>query len=255
LLIYDSSDESWSEGPDLPPEYPSVEGLTMSTYLGHLYVFGGRTHVLGSKTRYEVVNSAAKYQPILKKWTMLNDMPTPRSGAGAVTIDTRIYIVGGSTSDGDSLNTVESYHAITGVWKTLNVLQVPRNQAGVVAINRKIYVFGGSSSDNQVFDSVEIYDPIFNTWTLTSPNMPTPRKAVLVTSVNDRAIVMGGEAHHKILSSNEMYDTSSNEWYELDPLPSPRSEAAGGRIGNQVFVVGGMLKNRKSTSSMQVFVL
>jgi len=252
LLIYDSSRDSWSYGPDLPSSYPAVEDPAATHHNGKMYVFGGQMESLSG-----AVNSAAKFDPKTGKWSTLEKMPTARGKLGAVVLGDLIYVVGGMSPTGHSLNTVEAYDTVTGKWETLADLTVPRDSAAVIAINGKIYVFGGRNRFvNDELNTVEVFDPSMKTWSLLSSTLPTPRRSLLVTSVNNDAILMGGESDHNLFSTNQFYDTSSNRWYTLPPLPYPVAAPSGGRIGNQVFLVGGDLtKSDSETNKLIVFHL
>jgi N-acetylneuraminic acid mutarotase len=63
---------------------------------GRLFVFGGEGSGMGSG----VFPNVEAYDPAADRWETLPAMSVPRHGFGAATLDGRIYLPGGATSQG-----------------------------------------------------------------------------------------------------------------------------------------------------------
>ena len=67
-------------------------GLAAASVNGNLYAFGGEYFDNGGG----VYPEAWAYDPSADAWSSIPDMPHPRHGLGAVTIDDEIYVIGGA---------------------------------------------------------------------------------------------------------------------------------------------------------------
>jgi len=92
-------------------------------------------------------------------WTQGTSLSTPRGGLGAVTVDGRIYVLGGGESYASLGGPVRLYDPATDSWTPLPDLGVRRMLLGPAFVNGKIYAIGGSKHlDFVPVDAVEIYD-------------------------------------------------------------------------------------------------
>jgi hypothetical protein len=67
-------------------------GLAAAASAGFLYAFGGESPGVFPHTE--------EFDPALNRWRRVADMPTPRHGMGAVTVDDVIHLIGGGTREG-----------------------------------------------------------------------------------------------------------------------------------------------------------
>jgi hypothetical protein len=164
LFIYDPDTDDWSTGASLPAEYPAVEDVAAAAVGGKVYVFGGAPEPFSG-----AVTSAAVYDPGANTWTMLDPMPTARSGATAEAVGTKIYVIGGMDATGISLATVDVYDTVTGNWGSAAPMGTPRDNPGSAVIGGKIYVFGGRTRTSTpgtgapTLRTGQVYDPTTNT--------------------------------------------------------------------------------------------
>jgi large repetitive protein len=241
MYIYNPVANSWTQGPDLPTQYPAVENPAVVAYNSKLYMFGGSTSAFSG-----AVTSAAVYNPANSSWTMLAPMPTKRAGATAQAINGKIYVAGGMGPDGTSLSSVVVYDPALNTWSTAAAMSTRRDNAGSAVLDGKLYVFGGRTRDasgaeiNGTLASVESLDPATGTWSARA-SMPTGRRSVVVGTLNGRAQVMGGErkSDGSTFAENQEYDPVSNSWRTLAPMPTPRHGAVAGTINGVVYVITG----------------
>lgn len=113
------------------------------------------------------------YDPINDTWVVKTPMAIPRGELAAVTINGKIYAIGGIGYEcgifcGDSkketiLRIVEEYDPVSDNWTRKSPMPIARTGLAVAAINGKIYVFGGINEAG-IVGIVDIYDPISDTW-------------------------------------------------------------------------------------------
>jgi N-acetylneuraminic acid mutarotase len=71
-------------------------GLAVAVLNQQLWVFGGEFFEQGGG----VFNKVWTYSPAVNNWQQQAEMPVPRHGLGAVTLDNAIYLMGGATAAG-----------------------------------------------------------------------------------------------------------------------------------------------------------
>ena len=87
------------------------------------------------------------YNPKTQQWQRLPDLPTPRSGLGAVMVRGSLYVVGGRNNSPEGnmdSNALTMYDAMRNMWVPRVPMSVPRNRVGVGVIDNMIYAVGGS---------------------------------------------------------------------------------------------------------------
>ncbi len=106
ILIYHTDTNTWSQlTPPTPPE--KKMGACTAVLNGKIYLIGGQ--ILDGEELY-VTNTVDVYDPATNNWSTYPPMPTERVGATAVSIEDRIYVIGGADQVGVSLRDVEVFH-------------------------------------------------------------------------------------------------------------------------------------------------
>jgi len=77
-------------------------------------------------------------------WESNMPLPTPRQEMVVMTLDEKIYVVGGLDETLGPLDVVEVYDTKTNSWSTLSPLPEPIHHSTGVAYDRKLYVAGGT---------------------------------------------------------------------------------------------------------------
>jgi N-acetylneuraminic acid mutarotase len=108
---YDPATDTWTRKADAPT---ARAWLSASALNGRIYVIGGVFGVNG--TMYLAGGdsgprraSVEEYDPATDIWTTRSDLPTPRGGLSTVSLNGRVYAVGGMKTFWDSFVTVEEY--------------------------------------------------------------------------------------------------------------------------------------------------
>jgi N-acetylneuraminic acid mutarotase len=175
-------------------------------------------------------------------WTILEPMPTARSGLGVAVVDGKIYAIGG-WNDG-YLSTNEMYDPETDTWTTRQSMPTARCYFAIGVYMNKIYVIGGTFGEKDIvyvgFPGVnEVYDPSTDTWE-TRESMPTARAHLDANVVGDKIYLIGGDAWPFGQSAgglNEVYDVSSDSWSTNSPMPTNIGYSSSAVVDNKIYVI------------------
>lgn len=183
-------------------------------------------------------------------------IPTPRQEAALVSLDEKIYVIGGfHETKAESIDIVEVYDSKTDTWSSVSSLPKKLNHVGAAEYDGKIYVVGGFEytlpliTHWRATDYLFIYDPVSDQWTR-GADMPTPRGALTAEFIGNTLYAVGGNnlIPNKLLSLvfnqisypiNEAYDPESDTWSKKAPMPTPRDHAASAVIDEKLYVIGG----------------
>jgi N-acetylneuraminic acid mutarotase len=162
-----------------------------------------------------VFNPVSALELIEDSWNTKTPMNQERAAFGVVTVDGKIYAIGGYTTDySNILNTNERYDPKTDSWTTVASMLTPRHSFSIVACNGKIYCMGGTIYEAGQWVSCkfnEVYDPVTNSWSAKAPT-PFEGSTTMVQAVNGKIFVMIGEIWH-------MYDPNADSWTQKTKPP------------------------------------
>ena len=131
-------------------------------------------------------------------WTSLAPLKVARRGFEVATVNKKIYVIGGISS-----NLTEEYDPATNTWTTKTAIPTIRTNFGIAVYQNKIYCIGGT--DGSTLDVTEVYDPQTDTWTTGAP-MPSARQRVEANTVGDTIYVVTSERLHYA------YDPQIDTW-------------------------------------------
>ena len=194
---------------------------------------------------------SAQPEPGQGVWRTAAPAPTMRTEVATVTLNEKIYLVGGFEQPGlgNMLNlgitpSLEEYDPSTDRWTSRAPMPVGLHHAGIGAVGGKLYVIGGyKQSGFSVWHpvaTVYAYDPATNAWGERAP-MPTPRGALAVTEHDGKLYAIGGYDRKANSAAVEVYDPERNTWAERAPLPTPRDHLAAASVSGKVYAIGGRL--------------
>lgn len=96
--MYDPELNEWFSRANMPEAKSYAAAAVLDD---KIYVIGGYIEGLGIENiKYDV----QEYDPLLDKWTRVENIPTPRAEFGAVSVDGRIYTIGGRIYNGTNKN-------------------------------------------------------------------------------------------------------------------------------------------------------
>ena len=115
-----------------------------------IYIFGGGNQYDRIKRKRDIYNTTEVYDPKTDTWEYRAPMPEPRfSISGALGVDGRIYIMGGSIGQMGSppLKSVFIYDPVANTWEKGPSMQLPRSTLAAVSTpDGKIYAIGGTDA-------------------------------------------------------------------------------------------------------------
>ena len=121
----------------------------------------------------------------------------------------------------------------------------PNSGFSLAIVNSLLTTIGGETPNNEVTNSLlSLTD---NKWTKQFPPMPTKRWFTTVVCSGKTLVVAGGVGKgRKNLSTVEVMDTENLQWSTASSLPQPLSEASATLCGDQVYMLGGWSRIRRS---------
>jgi N-acetylneuraminic acid mutarotase len=162
-------------------------------------------------------------------WSEKASMPTARGMLSAVTVDGKIYAIGGK----GQMPTNEQFDPKNNTWIAKAPMPDPEQNFGIAVFEGQIYCLGTRTT--------KIYDPATDSWQTKTP-MPTPRFGVQAQTIGNRIYLMGGattlsNGSLQSLNINEAYDPKKDTWTTKSPLPNP-SGYVSAVLDNKIYVVG-----------------
>lgn len=209
----------------------------VAAYNGSIYIFGGSFCAGGSTA------TPAIYNTVTGAWT--NGAPDPisqRCAAQAVTLNDKIYILGGwSNCDSSSpLSTTSIYDPVANTWTTGSNMPRARGQGVAEAIDGKIYVTAGGNSFPGTISATDVYDPATNTWSTAASIPAAVRSAGSAVVKNKLYVISGLDSLANVVKTDvQIYDPITNTWSSGAPFPSPRYHPKAGGFGDKIFVSAG----------------
>ncbi|MCL2135141.1 MAG: hypothetical protein FWH37_06265 [Candidatus Bathyarchaeota archaeon] len=96
-------------------------------------------------------------------WSSKTPMQQARGGLGVITVNNKIYAIGGKTANGEIIGTNEQYDPQSDTWTTLKPMPTYRAYFAIAAFEGKIYCIGGFTKSG-VCSVNEVYDVASGNW-------------------------------------------------------------------------------------------
>jgi len=183
--------------------------------------------VLISGTFVTTLSSISASRLVENSWNTKTPMNHERSNFGLITVDDKIYAIGGSyTTEVPSYNqypwilthrvgTNERYDPKTDTWITLEPMPTPRTHFAIATYNDKIYCIGGMTDKKDGYRSFcdnEVYDIATNSWSTKASSPFYGERAVQAHAVNGKIFA---------ISADELftYNTATDKWTKKTSIP------------------------------------
>ena len=150
----------------------------------HVIRIGGMTakNAPGEDADLHSTTEVAAYDPLIRQWSPLPDLPEVRSSHDAVVIGSKVYVAGGwklagdeptRESDQDAWHNTMLVMDLAAEKKEWTAVEQPfRTRALALAqADGKIYVMGGMTSENRMSNATHLYDTATGEWSK-GPDMP-----------------------------------------------------------------------------------
>jgi N-acetylneuraminic acid mutarotase len=110
VQIYNPQTNQWSQGAPMPTGLTYFSAAALNGTNQRIYVFGGYTEDASTVPyKYTSVATSQAYDPALNKWSTVKQLPAARYGASTVSLNGRIYVLGGSANSTNSSKDVQVY--------------------------------------------------------------------------------------------------------------------------------------------------
>ena len=172
-----------------------------------------------------------------------------RCGAGIVTIEEEMYVVGGYNRN-TCLDSVELYNKAENRWEYVHNMRSKRARCNAVALNNSIYAFGGSDGHRDL-DSMEVYTPASDEWKMSPVTMIEGRSSFGAVAVDDKIYAIGGTHYSYPLSSAECYNPVKQKWTSLPDMRVSRNDLAVAVLDGKIYAIGGEQSTSGCTSTVE----
>jgi len=203
---------------------------------GKIFVLGGYPSNRQTKTTVQV------YDPVEDRWELAAPMPIPLNHNMAATVNGKLYMIGGQTTDagaGNFSDRVFEYDPVARQWSERSPMPTARGAGVAVVADSRIYVAGGRPPRGADF---AVYDPRADSWRAL-PNLPTARNHLAGAALGGRIYIVGGRFEGGFQSPQsdvvEVYDPAANTWSTRAPMPKPRGGINGLEANGCLHFFGG----------------
>jgi len=121
------------------PMHIAREHLASAILGDRIYVVGGRVVESGRMRNLGVLEI---YDIISSEWVMGPEMPTPRSGIAAVSLNDKVFVLGGESQE-KTYGEVEVFDVKSRTWHLITMMPTPRHGLGAAVVGKRIFTIAG----------------------------------------------------------------------------------------------------------------
>jgi N-acetylneuraminic acid mutarotase len=196
---------------------------------GRIYAAGGMVGETGRP-----LDLLARYDPDADSWETLRRLPEPVRAGAAAAVDGVLYVIGGTTAEGNS-RAVYAYDPAADEWSERAPLPEPRFNHAAVAFGGKIYVLGGYHEGVERRE-VFVYDPAADAWS-EGPRLPIPNHAFGAVAFRDEIWMIGGRQEDEVLHDVWILSPETGEWRAGPAMPEPMELLGADVAGDEIHAV------------------
>jgi len=251
-LIYDSKTKEWSQGPEMiAPHAPTIASMTST-----VSVVGDNIYVLSpSPWLGGIVQDTSATQ--FPYWSPMPKMTIrDRVFYTTVAVDTKIYAIGGSDTEGDILYaSIDVYDTVTKKFSLGPNMTEARYGVTAAVVDTKIYIMGGMNGTffpdqegqgrKDILTSVMVYDTATDKWSSAPDMLVGGQVGQRAASVDGKIYVIGGDDRHgAACNKTQIFDPATNQWTMGPDMIAIRGEDFGVAVldGN-IYAVGGRVES------------
>ena len=157
----------------------------------------------------------------------------------------KIYIMGGTKSDGTITDEFHRYDPATDSWDSLAPFPIPVWRASLAVVGTKVYGFGGYQSLNPFpFNPTKnayVYEPALDMWTPIA-DMIIERGSAASVVIDGKIHLVGG-ANTNALIAHHVYNPITDVWEVRGSLAQARSGLTATAIDGKIIATGGYFLN------------
>lgn len=186
------------------------------------------------------------------KWEVIGNMQRPVSGAQAVVLNNKIYVIGGYSSiDQKTVNWIQEFDPNTYTWKQVGEMKANRKGFYVAKSLASIFFIGGIEESSPYIYNLEFWNPSNPSNTLLTGNENNFNRIFATGNYSDNKLYLfGGFSSPNVSDSTTLsyfieYDlqnnrvlTDSNFNYVSNDFPNQQMSAI---VENNIYIFGGTL--------------
>lgn len=204
FIAYDIASNEWTT---LAPRPAKAHGYQLAAAGNYVYAFGGFAYSADHKPKWKSLDSIDRYDIKENKWETIGKLASPRSSNVAVTIDGKVYLVGGWDSTPKFAN----------------------------------------DFDGKFHDAIEIFDLKTERMEIAPYKMALPlRRALTGIELNGKIVLVGGlgvgASHFELLNNVTAINPVDGSSQEMAAMPFATFAPAAEVLNNELLVFGGMFK-------------
>ena len=222
----EDAEAEWERGASMSQRRSYIAAAELG---GYLYAAGGMVGETGRP-----LATFARYDTGADRWEVLPALPVPTRAAAAATLGDLVYVVGGTTSEGNT-NATWAYDPERRSWSRGAPLPAPLFNHGAVSRDGTLYVLGGFSEGRER-RGVYAYDPAADRWARVA-RLPRPSHAFGVVAYEGELWVIGGRRGEEILREVWILDPATLEWREGPALEKPMELLGATVAGDEIHAV------------------
>ncbi|MEO0158911.1 MAG: kelch repeat-containing protein [candidate division WOR-3 bacterium] len=211
-----------------------LKNSCIASYNNKIYIFGG--YIANTPT-----NNFFLYDINSNTYQDLGNLPFNAGGCFAVVLNNRIYIIVGANT-----TSFYEFNPSNNTFTQKASLTYSRDGLCAVVLNNQIYAIGGGNN------KVEAYDLASNSW-IEKKSLDISLKYHACEVLDGKIYVFGGQVGSSISSKVFSYDPNSDSWTYITDMKTPRKGLGASRVGNEIYVYGGIDDNNKITNIVEVF--
>jgi hypothetical protein len=215
----------WSYGQAMSSRRSYIAAAQVGSWI---YVAGGMVGETGRP-----LATFQRYDTRADRWETLPRLPVATRAAAAAAVADVVYVLGGTTEEG---NTTAVWAWDGAGWERKAPLPVPRFNHAAVAVGDLIWVLGGFAGGEE-HDDVFVYDTQADLWRRARP-LPRPNHAFGAVALGDEIWVLGGRRGEDVLQEVWILDTSgSGAWRPGPRMPKPMELLGAAVDGDRIHAV------------------
>ena len=224
--------EAW-KWEQVAPLQTARMGHCAAAFGNRIYVFGGMT----LRRQMEITRTVEIYNPVRDEWVEGEPLLIPLYQASAVVSGGYIYILGGTSREGEPNNEIFKFDPRNNRHVRFGSLPHPRWAMGSVSVNRRVLIIGGITGRQEYRRDGYWWNPDSAQWN-PSPQLNNP-SAGFGLAFNGILWTVGGMSFGPM---NRVEVLRNGSW-ELLPrranLPEPRGELGVTFLGDTMLIAAG----------------
>jgi N-acetylneuraminic acid mutarotase len=196
-------------------------------------VLNGKLNAIGGVG----LSSVEVFDPSTGSWSAGVALPSEVKYGTAITVDEKIYLIGGWNASGQNINQVLCFDPVSSQWSTKANMPTARIAMKLVWFENRIWAIGGNNGTDT--NKVESYDPSTDNWQVET-SLTTTRQWAVAWVANGRIYVGGGkDSSNSFLNSIEVYDPATKQWASAGNFPENKYAADAVVLNDKAYVVAG----------------